>query len=64
MVLEALLLDLGTLLGGILAGVMLMHILKKRRSPGAVLNSLQMAVYYPSATPNICGGAVHESQQD
>lgn len=59
----ALLLDAGTLIGGILAGGMLMRVLKRQRSAGSVLNSLQMAVYYPSATPNMCSSVMKEPEQ-
>lgn len=52
----ALALDAITLAAGILAGAMAMHILKRQKSADAVLNALQMAVYYPSATPDMCSG--------
>ncbi len=57
-------LDAGTLIGGILAGGVLVHILKRKNSAGAVLNSLKMAVYYPSATPNMCTDVTNEPNTD
>ena len=57
-------LDVSTLLGGLLAGSLLMRALKKYKSADALLNSLQMAVYYPSATPDMCSSVVDKPQQD
>ena len=60
----ALALDAFTLLGGMLAGGMAMRILKRQKSTDAVLDALQMAVYYPSATPDMCNGAATELKRD
>lgn len=57
-------LDVVSLLGGILAGGLLMRALRKYKSADALLNSLQLAVYYPSATPDMCSGAMQNSEQD
>ena len=48
------LIDVAALSGGLLAGGLLMRLIKNRRNTAAVLNSLQTTVYYPSATPNMC----------
>ena len=48
------LIDVAALSGGLLAGGLLMRLIKNRRNTTAVLSSLQTTVYYPSATPNIC----------
>ncbi len=56
---EAFLLDLLTLLGGILVGGMAVQMLRKLKTTETALNSLQMAVYYPSATPNMCSSGVN-----
>jgi len=60
----ALLLDVSTLLGGLLAGGLLLHVLKRTKSSGSALDSLQMAIYYPSPTPHMCAGDLPESVQD
>ena len=57
-------LDVATLVGGILAGGMLLHILKRQKRTELMLNSLKLAVYFPSATPNMCSGAINEPQLD
>ena len=57
-------LDLATLLGGLLAGGMMVHVLRRNKKTNALLNSLQMAVYYPSATPDMCGGVITQAEQD
>ena len=56
-------LDVITLLGGLLAGGIFMHALKKYKSADVLLNSLQLAVYYPSATPEMCGGVIDRVDQ-
>ena len=48
------LIDVAALSGGLLAGGLLMRLIKNRRNTTDVLNSLQTTVYYPSATPNMC----------
>jgi len=60
----ALALDAFTLLGGMLAGGMAMRFLKRQKNTDAVLDALQMAVYYPSATPDMCNGAATEFERD
>jgi len=62
--LGAVTLDVITLLGGLLAGGMFMRVLKKYKSADVLLSSLQMAVYYPSATPDMCGGAIDGADQE
>jgi len=57
-------LDVVTLLGGVLAGGMLMRVLRKFKTADALLESLQMAIYYPSATPGMCGGVTTKTVQD
>ena len=56
-------LDVITLLGGLLAGGVFMRVLKKYKRADTLLNSLQMAVYYPSATPDMCGGVIDRVDQ-
>ena len=46
--------DVAALTGGLLAGGLVMRLIKNRRNTETVLNSLQTTVYYPSATPNMC----------
>lgn len=58
---EGALLDAATLIGGILAGVGAMRVLKRQKSTRLVLDSLQMAVCYPSPTPNMCSGTKAET---
>ena len=61
---EALLLDAGTLIAGIVAGGMAMRLLRRREGTDSVLSALQMAVYYPSETPDMCRGVVLEHERD
>jgi len=61
--LEPLLADLITLAGGVGAGSMALRYLKRRNNTESWLNSLQMAVYYPSATPNMCSGVGSDPEQ-
>lgn len=61
---EALLLDVSTLVGGILAGGMLLQVLNRTRSSGSALDSLQMAVHQTSPTPDMCAGSLPESERD
>jgi len=60
----ALLLDASTLAGAILAGGMLLQVLNRTGNSGSALDSLHMAVYHPSPTPDMCAGDLPESQQD
>lgn len=46
--------DLITLIGGLLAGGLLLRGLRKGNSAGALLKSLKTTVYIPSATANMC----------
>jgi sigma-E factor negative regulatory protein RseC len=57
-------LDVVTLLGGLLAGSVSMRALKKHKGADTVMNSLQMAVYHPSATPEMCSGVMDKPNQD
>jgi len=57
-------LDAVTLLGGVLAGGILMSVLKKFKKADALLEALQMAIYYPSATPGMCSGEAVKMVQD
>jgi sigma-E factor negative regulatory protein RseC len=52
--------DLATLLGGLIAGGLLLRSLRKGNGAGALLNSLQTTVYIPSATANMCSAEVKE----
>jgi sigma-E factor negative regulatory protein RseC len=62
--LGSVMLDVVTLLGGLGAGGMLMLALRKFKSADALLESLRMAIYYPSATPDICSGMTVKPVQD
>ena len=53
-------LDLATLLGGLLAGGLLLRSLRKGNSASTILSSLQTTVYIPSATTSMCGTEVKE----
>ena len=57
------LIDTSALLGGLLAGGLIMRINKKRGNADTVLSSLKTTVYYPSATPGMCSSAVKEPDQ-
>ncbi|NOR19346.1 MAG: hypothetical protein GQ538_04590 [Xanthomonadales bacterium] len=54
------LVDLTTLVGGLLAGGLLLRSLKKGDNTGAFLKLLHTTVYSPSATPNMCSAEVKE----
>ena len=53
-------LDLATLLGGLLAGGLLLRGLRKGNGARSFLKSLQTTVYIPSATPNMCSAEVKD----
>lgn len=57
-------LDVITLLGGLLAGGFLLRTLKRHKNTNALMNSLQMVSYYPSANPDMCGGVLDRMDQD
>jgi sigma-E factor negative regulatory protein RseC len=52
--------DAGTLVGGLLAGGLVMRILRKRNNAAAILKSLHTTVYFPSTTPNMCSNTVKQ----
>jgi sigma-E factor negative regulatory protein RseC len=51
---DALLIDAGTLFGGLLAGGLVMRLVKTSNMADTVLRSLSTMVYYPSGNPNMC----------
>ena len=55
------LLDLGTLVCGLLAGGLVMRLIRDRTKTDTFLDSLHMTVYFPSATPNMCNGSPPDS---
>lgn len=57
-------LDFVTLLGGLLAGGAYLRVMKKYKTADILITALQMAAYYPSVTPNMCGGAVDGVLED
>lgn len=59
--LEGLSLDIMTLAGGLLSAAWLIRLLKKRNTAEAMLGAMRMAVYYPSATPGMCGSGTKEA---
>jgi len=58
---SALMLDFSTLAGGLSAGGLAMYTLRTRKAAGTVLDAMQVAVFYPSSTPNMCSGSGIES---
>lgn len=46
--------DLGSLLGAVLAGGLVMRMIGKRTNLDFIFNSLQTTLYYPPVTPNMC----------
>jgi positive regulator of sigma E activity len=46
--------DLSTLIGGLLMGGFIMRLIRNRTNTGAIVNSLRTTLYYPSVTPNMC----------
>jgi len=57
------LVDVTTLCIGLLAGGFVLRLIKNRKNADTVLNSLQMTVYYPSATPDMCDRSGDELKQ-
>jgi len=53
--------DVLTLLAGLLAGGFVVRLMKKRTRAGTVLSALDTIVYYPAETPNMCNSAVKDS---
>jgi len=58
-----LLLDVSTLVGAIVAGGLFLQVFNRTGSAGSALDSLQLAVYHPSPTPDMCAGDLPESEQ-
>ncbi len=58
-----LLIDVSTLLGGLLAGVLVMRLNKSQEMTDTILNSLNTTVYFSSATPNMCNSSLERPEQ-
>lgn len=56
-----LMIDVGTLCGGLLTAWLVVRLIKKRKPAGAYLNSLNTVLYYSSTTPNMCSKLESES---
>ena len=56
--------DLASLIGGLLAGVLAVRLIRNRTDSGFVFNSLQTTLYYRSVTPNMCSKGLQASGQD
>jgi len=61
---EAAMLDVATLIGGLLVGGMAVRAVQKYKGSEVLLNSMQMAVYFPAATPHMCDRVMNEPEQD
>ena len=57
-------LDLASLAGGLLAGIFALRLLRRRDAAGTLMNAMQVAVCYSSATPDLCGAAVNEHEEN
>ena len=57
------LVDLLTLSAGILAGWIIVRLIRTRRSMETILNSLDITVCFPSATPNMCSSTAKQMEQ-
>jgi len=55
-------LDLVTLAGGILAATIALRLLKRRNASDRLISAMRMAVFYPSATPELCRAAVDDAK--
>ena len=56
-----LMIDAGTLCGGLLTAWFVVHLIKSRKPAGAILSSLNTVLYYSSTTPNMCSKLKLES---
>jgi len=52
----AVLIDVVTFSGGILAAGLIMRLIRRRTTGEMILDALEMTVCFPSATPNMCTG--------
>ena len=52
--------DVATLVGGLLAAVIVIRFIKKRVSTDVILSSLNATVCYPSIAPHMCNGTEDE----
>jgi len=57
-------LDLATLAVGLLAGIFALRLSKRRDAVGTLMNAMHVAVCYSSATPDLCGAAVNEHEEN
>lgn len=55
--------DAATLSGGLLAAWFITGYIRSRNTPETILNSLDMTVCFPSATPNMCSGIVSKPER-
>ena len=52
--------DVGTLTLGLMAGVIVTGLIKNRNNEDVILGSLSATLYYPSVTPNMCNTTVEK----
>jgi len=57
------LIDVATLIGGLLSAWLVARFIKKRNNADVILKSLSLTVYYPSVTPHMCTGTVEEPER-
>ena len=62
--LQAFMLDVSTLLGGMVGGSVVLFYIKRRKTTHAMLRSLKLAIYHPSTTANMCSGVMTGSAQE
>lgn len=58
------LVDVCTLIGGLLAGGFVMRLVRKRMDSDTLFKSLQTTLYYPSVTPNMCNTSASVSNEN
>ncbi len=56
------LIDFMTLTAGILAAWFIMRFNRKRTNTASILGSMDITVYFPSATPNMCSGTAKDTE--
>ena len=58
------LVDAATLIGGILAGLLIVRSTRQKGTAHDVLSSLDISICFPSATPNICTGSLKKPEHN
>jgi positive regulator of sigma E activity len=57
-------LDLATLAGGLLAGTFALRLLRRREAADTLMSAMQVVSCQTSATPDLCGVAVKENEEN